>query len=212
MVVGSDLAGVALSMAKVNAQTDDIRRQLKQLEKRFQDPAGRAGRRHAQEGRSAGRDQTGRGRGQAAVRRHVKAKNKDLSRCDRQAAEQFQNSTRQVFARLYHESFHAYLENCVYPHNRYDVPRWLNEGLAVTFEGGILEADALRVDAPNAVALKRLKADFSSPQPLSLERLLSTSAAAFLERHDTRQAGRRSALRLCLGAGLLPGLRAAPVG
>ena len=90
-----------------------------------------------------------------------------------------------MFARLYHESFHAYLENCVYPHDRYDVPRWLNEGLAVTFEGGILEADALRVDAPNAVALKRLKADFSSPQPLSLERLLSTSAAAFLERHDT---------------------------
>ena len=45
-----------------------------------------------------------------------------------------------MFARAYHESFHAYLENYVYPHDHYDVPRWLNEGLAVMMEGGILDA------------------------------------------------------------------------
>ena len=30
----------------------------------------------------------------------------------------------------------------------YDVPRWLNEGLAQTFEAGLLEADTLRIDTP----------------------------------------------------------------
>ena len=126
---------------------------------------------------------------EAVVRRQfendVKDKKKELDRCDRETAQAFQGSTRQLFARVYHESFHAYLENCVFPHEKYDVPRWLNEGLAVTFEAGVLEANTLRVDAPNAAALKRLKADLSGPQPLPLERLLSTSAAAFLQRHDT---------------------------
>ena len=203
VVVGSDLAGLALGLAKVNAQTDEIRRELKQLEKRFKTRQAELAGGMRQEGHSAGEIK----QAEATIKRQfeadVKAKNKELGRCDRQAAEAFLNSTRQVFARVYHESFHAYLENCVYPHDKYDVPRWLNEGLAVTFESGVLEADTLRVDAPNAVALKRLKADFSSPQPLPLERLLSTSAAAFLERPRHRLAGLRPALRLCLGTGLL---------
>ena len=142
----------------------------------------------------------------------VNSKTKDLDRCDRRAAQDFQASTRQVFARVYHEAFHAYLENCVYPHRQYDVPRWLNEGLAVTFEGGILEADTLRVDAPNAAALKRLKADLAGPHPLSLQRLLSTDAGAFPAASRHRRGHLRSPLRLCLGPGLLPGLREAPLG
>ena len=65
--------------------------------------------------------------------------------------------------RLYHEAFHAYLRNNVYPRQKYDVPPWLNEGLAVIFEGGLLEGNTLRVDAPNPVALKKLKADMAGP-------------------------------------------------
>ena len=49
-----------------------------------------------------------------------------------------------MFRRLAHEAFHAYLETYVYPRQAYDVPRWLNEGLAQTFEAGLLEdADVL---------------------------------------------------------------------
>ena len=43
------------------------------------------------------------------------------------------------------------------------MPPWLNEGLAVIFEGGLLEGNTLRVDAPNPVALKKLKADLAGP-------------------------------------------------
>jgi hypothetical protein len=128
-------------------------------------------------------------RAEATVKRQfdadVKEKRKELDRYDHEASQAFQDDTRQVFGRVYHEAFHAYLENCVYPQRQYDVPRWLNEGLAVTFEGGILEADTLRVDAPNAAALSRLRADLSGPRPLRLAELLSTDAAAFLQRHDT---------------------------
>ncbi len=82
--------------------------------------------------------------------------------------------------RLYHEAFHAYLRNNVYPRQQYDVPPWLNEGLAVIFEGGLLEGNTLRVDAPNAVALKKLKADLAGPAPLDLEKLLAAGQGQFL--------------------------------
>ena len=62
----------------------------------------------------------------------------EISRCDRENVQLFDKVTRQMFTRLYHEAFHAYLENYVYPHDRYDVPLWLNEGLAVLLEGGLL--------------------------------------------------------------------------
>ena len=95
----------------------------------------------------------------------------------------FSSRRRPIVRRIYHETFHAYLENYVFPHATCDMPRWLNEGLAVMFEGGILEGDTLRVDAPNAAALKRLKADLSGPEPLGLEKLLATGGADFLQLH-----------------------------
>ena len=184
VAVGSELSQFALHMIQVNRQTDEIRGELRAMRKAL--PGRLAA--MAADMRKQGHTPIEITRAEAAINRQfqsdVNNKTKDLDRCDRRAAQDFQASTRQVFARVYHEAFHAYLENCVYPHRQYDVPRWLNEGLAVTFEGGILEADTLRVDAPNAAALKRLKADLAGPQPLSLQRLLSTDAGAFLQHHD----------------------------
>jgi hypothetical protein len=185
VAVGSELDRWTARMAKVNAQTDQIGRELRALEGRLKTRLAGL----ADQMRKEGHSPSEIAKAETVVRRQfendAKEKKKELDRCDRETAQAFQGSTRQLFARVYHESFHAYLENCVFPHEKYDVPRWLNEGLAVTFEAGVLEANTLRVDAPNAAALKRLKADLSGPQPLPLERLLSTSAAAFLQRHDT---------------------------
>ncbi|HZZ70632.1 MAG TPA: hypothetical protein VFE24_00145, partial [Pirellulales bacterium] len=74
---------------------------------------------------------------------------KRIQAADRLNASLFNEVSGEMFARLYHEAFHAYLDNYLYPPQRYDVPRWLNEGLAQTFEAGLLEADTLRIDAPN---------------------------------------------------------------
>ena len=97
-----------------------------------------------------------------------------------------------MVTRLAHEAFHAYLETFVYPRRVYDVPRWLNEGLAQTFEAGLLEADTLRIDTPNAAALARLQSDLRGASPLELADLLNAGSETFLSAHaaDAQAASR----------------------
>jgi hypothetical protein len=90
-----------------------------------------------------------------------------------------------MFTRLFHEAFHAYVENFVYPQDKNDVPRWLNEGLAQVFEEGILELGALRLDAPSRTRLAAMQADLSSQPRLSLTELLRADGRAFLVEHPT---------------------------
>ncbi|MGD9722463.1 MAG: DUF1570 domain-containing protein [Pirellulales bacterium] len=113
-------------------------------------------------------------------RREVRRK---IAVLERNNAAKFDVVAGQMFRRLAHEAFHAYLETFVYPRMAYDVPRWLNEGLAQTFEAGLLEADTLRIDNPNAVALSRLQSDLAGEQPLSLAELLAAGSDSFLAGH-----------------------------
>ena len=188
VVAGTDLARLASIMAKVNAQNEQLRQQSKELEKRLSDRLHEVAGRLKQDGLPGSEI----GRLLTVERRKFDEQNKklrdELNRSDREIARIFHQNTRQTFARLYHESFHAYLENYVYPHRDHDVPHWLNEGLAVMFEGGMLESDTLRIDAPNAEALRRLKEDLHGEQPLSLERLLAAGQSEFLPVGDAAQA------------------------
>ncbi|NIP84408.1 MAG: hypothetical protein GTO03_02155, partial [Planctomycetales bacterium] len=77
----------------------------------------------------------------------------------------------------------------------YDVPRWLNEGLAQVFESGLWEAGVLRLDAPDPALLAALQADLQGAQPLPLGELLAAPVAQFLVRHG-QQAGRSHRLYL----------------
>jgi hypothetical protein len=97
--------------------------------------------------------------------------------------QKFADVTRQMFARLYHEAFHAYLDTFVYPHDSHHVPRWLNEGLAQVFETGQLDGDSLRIDAPDRERLVRLREDLAA-QPLPLAQLLTAQEREFLGPHD----------------------------
>jgi hypothetical protein len=94
----------------------------------------------------------------------------------------FADVTGQMFNRLTHEAFHAYLGTFVYPHDQHHVPRWLNEGLAQVFEGGQLDGDSLRLDAPDRERLKRLKADLAG-RPMPLAQLLTAEEREFLGPH-----------------------------
>jgi hypothetical protein len=115
-----------------------------------------------------------------------------IKAAERRNANRFQEVTGEMFGRLAHESFHAYLENFVYPRSSSEVPRWLNEGLAQTFEAGLLDGDSLRVDAPGARILARLKSDLSGPNPLPLAELLTADANRFISTHrgDAAQSSR----------------------
>ncbi len=120
---------------------------------------------------------------------------KKIKALDRINAARFNEVAGQMLVRLFHEAFHAYLENYNYPRGEFNVPRWLNEGLAQTFEGGMLEADSLRVDAPNARALVQLQNDLRGPAPLPLSEVLTSSAATFLADH---RGGNTASARLYL--------------
>lgn len=112
----------------------------------------------------------------------------DIAEINRRNEQVFQSVTEQMFRRLYHEAFHAYLENYVFPAPDHHVPRWLNEGLAQVFECGQLDADTLRIDAPNEKALNLLRRDLQSRHPLRLAQVLSADDRAFLVTHGDAQA------------------------
>jgi hypothetical protein len=90
---------------------------------------------------------------------------------------------RDKFRVLYHEAFHAYLENYVFDKAKYHVPRWMNEGLAQVFESGLLDAGLLRLDAPDPGLLTLLQEELRGPQVLPLVELLTAPVEQFLVQH-----------------------------
>ena len=99
-----------------------------------------------------------------------------------------EDMTEEAYRPLYHELFHAYLENFVFVHASRDVPRWLNEGLAQVFESGQMESGTLRIDAPDPVRLEKLTAELSRPDVLSLRELFSAPPQSFLAIHGQQSA------------------------
>jgi hypothetical protein len=184
VVAGSELARYAAEMARVNKRHDELRDDLQRLEKELSARLETVSRQLQQQG--APRSEiakllTGERRKFEGL---TQQKRGELSRCDRENAQAFQNVTEQMFVRLYHEAFHAFLENYVYPSDAYRVPRWLNEGLAVLLEGGLLDSGMLRVDAPNREVLRRLQADLAAAEPLPLGTLLAAGQQTFALDHD----------------------------
>jgi hypothetical protein len=104
---------------------------------------------------------------------------KQLRRCD----EAFQAETRQLFRTLYHEAFHAYLANFVYPSSEATVPLWLNEGLAQVFETAFVEAGELRVGHADKDRLARMQAALKKNEVLPLTELLRSGPKQFVVLH-----------------------------
>ncbi len=115
---------------------------------------------------------------------------KQINAANRRNDAKFQQLTHRMFKRLYHEAFHAYLENHVYPERQYALPRWFNEGLAQVFESGRLEAGLLRIDAPDSTLLRRLKQDLQHRPKLSVEDLVATGPGDFVDGHENPQSDR----------------------
>jgi uncharacterized protein DUF1570 len=98
-----------------------------------------------------------RGKIPAAIRDQLAAKRLEVYAANQKNEGIFKEATRHLFQTLYHEAFHAYLANFVYPPGEAEVPRWLNEGLAQIFETALVEAGELRVGHADPERLKRLK-------------------------------------------------------
>ncbi len=113
-----------------------------------------------------------------------------LNDADRRNDAKFAEVKRQLFARLAHEAFHAYVENFLYPQRVYQFPRWLNEGMAQVFETGRLDGETLRIDAPDRELLRSLQMDLAVA-PLPLAELITADEVLFLAGHASSTGSQR---------------------
>jgi hypothetical protein len=120
----------------------------------------------------------------AAWEKDLKQRTSEIAEANRRNEAQFADLTAQLFARLAHEAFHAYVENYVFPRRGHPLPRWLNEGLAQVFESGRLEGDLLRIDAPQRAMLTQFKADLAGPGRLRLADLLTAPDSTYNLTHE----------------------------
>ncbi len=101
----------------------------------------------------------------------------------------FVETQQRLFRRLYHEAFHAYLANFVYPEAEAEVPRWLNEGLAQVFETAVLEAGELRLGRADRERVTRAQ---KAGELVPLADLLRSGPKQFVVAHsDERQTSDR---------------------
>jgi chaperonin cofactor prefoldin len=95
----------------------------------------------------------------------------------------FDEATRMLFARLSHESFHAYLAAFVYTGEREEMPRWLNEGLAQLYETALIEGDEVRIARPDPDRLKRARAALAAGELVPLKDMLRSGPKQFVVAH-----------------------------
>jgi hypothetical protein len=190
IVAGSELNAYARRLAQIREHHAEVRRQYSQLDQSFTARLSEALSQLKQNGFSdAELEQESRLR-RAAWDRERSAALAKIAEAERGNESRFADVTRQMFQRLYHEAFHAYVEGYVYSHGEQPLPRWLNEGLAQIFETAQLDAETLRIDAPDAERLRRLQADLASGVPWRLAEVLAAGENEFLDDHRS-ESGQR---------------------
>jgi hypothetical protein len=97
----------------------------------------------------------------------------------------FERLKHPLFTMLYHEAFHAYLENFMYPSTESPVPRWLNEGLAQIFETALVEGGDLRVGSVDVKRLTSVQDAIRQKQFVKLVDLLGSQPQNFQVAHQT---------------------------
>lgn len=98
--------------------------------------------------------------------------------------ETFARARRNLFHRLFHEAFHAYLLNFVYPPSEGELPRWLNEGLAQIFETAVFEVGELRIGHADQERLEAVRQALAKSALLPVADLLRSGGKQFQVAHD----------------------------
>lgn len=106
---------------------------------------------------------------------------------DERNEREFKVARERLFQRLFHEAFHAYLANFVYPPAEGEVPRWLNEGLAQIFETAIVEVGELRVGHAESTRLTAVRGALARGELLPIVELLKAQPRQFLVAHASER-------------------------
>ena len=190
VVAGGELNAFGRRLRQTQTQNEEVRRQYKALKSSFPERLASLIQQMKERGyASAQIEQEVKLRSAAWQREYDEALGRlELAAVQNEAA--FAAATGQIFAQLYHEAFHAYVENYVCPQGGATLPHWLNEGLAQIFEAGQIEADSLRIDAPDRMRLTQLQDDLRSERPLTIQELVAADEQEFLNPASNRSAQR----------------------
>jgi hypothetical protein len=184
IVAGIDLARFSEQLAKARAANERVWRQMRADWRALDERA----RQRAKQLESHGYNEAQRIEELAATkarwRGDLEKLRAELEAADARNTQMFNDISARMFARLYHEAFHAYLENYVHDSAAgRATPRWLNEGLAQLYETAQLDVDTLRIDAPDRERLAALAADLRGVSPLGLAELMTAEERVFLSAH-----------------------------
>jgi hypothetical protein len=155
VVCGLDLQKLGEATELVRRQEDDLKRQEGEVKKRYK------------------------GKVPGIIRAQLKRDKAEIERVKKENEKLFRTASQRLFQTLFHEAFHAYLDNFVYPTREAAVPCWLNEGLAQIFETAIVEADELRVERVDGARLARLKASINRGDLVPLDKIIRAQAKEF---------------------------------
>ena len=185
IVAGIDLARFSAQLAKATAANERVGRQLRADFRALEGRANELARQLESHGYSEAQRTEELVATKARWRADLEKLRVQLEAAEARNTQMFNEISSRMFARLYHEAFHAYLQNYVYDSSDRErtVPRWLNEGLAQLYESAQLEVDTLRIDVPDRERLAALAADLPGPSPLPLAELLSAEERVFLSAH-----------------------------
>jgi hypothetical protein len=111
-------------------------------------------------------------------------KRREIDAVEARNKETFKRAQDRLFQRLFHEAFHAYLLNFVYPPRDGELPRWLNEGLAQIFETAIFEVGELRIGHADKERLDAVRVALGRDALLPLSDLLRCGPKQFQVAHD----------------------------
>lgn len=184
LAAGADLSALSQNLANVREKNAATKKSLDDLAKELPQRLQKAAQDFTQQGRSAQEVKQLVTALRGNLEQELNKLRNDLQTAERKNSQQFEQFTKAMFQRLYHEAFHAYLENFVFPAADFDVPRWLNEGLAQVFEEGIVEVGTLRLDIPSQTRLSALQKDLREQDRLPLAELLNSEPRRFLVAHE----------------------------
>ncbi|HOM17262.1 MAG TPA: hypothetical protein PLQ00_08035, partial [Thermoguttaceae bacterium] len=159
VLAGADLGQFAAQLNQLNQEHGRLRQELSQLRRQAAKKLEELGRKLRQEGVPRQEAAKTLQRERALLENQISQKMNEIQRVDRKNAELFSKIMQQTLRQLYHEAFHAYMENYLFPSKEYQTPLWLQEGLAMLFQEGVLEADTLRIDAPSEEAATAIRLD-----------------------------------------------------
>ncbi len=184
IVVGTDLNVFSERLEQIRTQHAAVRRKYDQWAESFPSRLAEVlAEMRARDYDSAEIEMEARAR-RAAWEREYSAALTRLEVADRKNIARFAEVTRQSLARLYHEAFHAYAENFVYPREQDPLTKWLDEGLAQIFETAQLDGDTLRIDAPDPLRLAQLQEDLAGNEPWAIADVLNAPDDQYLTRHE----------------------------